>query len=78
MATVKKAATAPQVNESAEPPLAAVPATKTAVKAAAKKAPARKAARKAAPAKALPPAEPTAATRISPTAAWPFPTGSRP
>ena len=83
MATAKKAAAAnkaaaTQVNDSAEPPVMAGPAAKTAAKTATKKTQARKAASKTAPAKALPPAEPTAATRISPTAAWPFPTGSRP
>ena len=81
MATAKKAtaakkAAATPISDTTE--AVAATATKTAAQAAAKKTPARKAARKTAPVKALPPAEPAATTRISPTAAWPFPTGSRP
>ena len=44
---------------------------------AARKAAARKSASRKT-AKPQPPAEPAALTRISPTAAWPFPTGPRP
>ncbi len=79
MATAKKAAVAPQVSEPAEPLDASTPAKKAAAgKVAAKKAPVKKAARKTTTAKAQPPVEPSAVTRISPTAAWPFPTGTRP
>lgn len=83
MATAKKAtpakkAAANKANEPAElaePVRAddAAPARKTAAKkAATPKAAAKKAA------KVQPPAEPNAVTRLSPTAAWPFPTGHRP
>lgn len=90
MATAKKAAAAKKV--AAQPvsgpaevvePLSAAPAVPVekvaARKVAAKKTAAKKAAvEKAVLVKAMPPAEPSARTRIAPTAAWPFPIGNRP
>ncbi|MEN9903517.1 MAG: hypothetical protein RLZZ555_82 [Pseudomonadota bacterium] len=80
MATAKKAAPAKKAAAKKTPgpadqvdpavtPETAAPAKKVT---AARKAAAKKTA------KPQPPAEPAALTRISPTAAWPFPTGPRP